>query len=78
MNGRDSKASSVKKGVHQGSFLSLLLFVIVMEALSKEFREGLSMMKLLHAIDVANVSSRNAAMLRNSHAVGKAKLMERG
>ena len=31
----------VKVGVHQGSVLSLLLFIIVLEALSQEFHSGL-------------------------------------
>ena len=30
----------MKVGVHQGSVLSLLLFIIVLEALSREFRSG--------------------------------------
>ena len=30
----------VKVGVHQGSVFSLLLFIIVLEALSREFRSG--------------------------------------
>ena len=30
----------MKVGVHQGSVLSLLLFIIVLEALSREFRAG--------------------------------------
>ena len=34
----NSKCFEVKVGMHQGSALSLLLFVIVMEALSIEFR----------------------------------------
>src|SRR3981081_2051128 len=37
----ESKDFNVKVGVHQGSVLSPLLFTIVLEALSKEFREGL-------------------------------------
>jgi len=37
-------------GVHQGSVLSLLLFIIVSEALSRRFRWGLSM-ELLYAGD---------------------------
>jgi len=30
-------------GIHQGSVLSLLLFIIVLEAFSREFKEGLLM-----------------------------------
>ena len=41
VNGRESKAFSVRVGVNQGSVLSPLLFIIVLEALSREFREGL-------------------------------------
>ena len=50
VNGRESKAFSVRVGVHQGSVLSPLLFIIVLEALSREFREGLPM-ELLYADD---------------------------
>ena len=45
---RESRAFNVKVGVHQGSVLSPLLFIIVLEALSREFREGL-LMELLFA-----------------------------
>ena len=41
----------VKLGVHQGSVLSLLLFIIVLESLSREFREGLPM-ELLYVDDL--------------------------
>ena len=51
IEGRESEEFRVKVGVHQGSVLSPLLFVIVMEALSLEFREGLPM-KLLYADDL--------------------------
>ena len=37
----DSENFDVKVGVHQGSVLSPLLFIIVMDVISKEFREGL-------------------------------------
>ena len=35
-----SEEFEVKVGVHQGSVLSLLLFIIVLEALTREFRCG--------------------------------------
>ena len=37
----ESVEFAVKVGVHQGSVLSLLLIIIVLEALSKKFRIGL-------------------------------------
>ena len=43
MNGKESRAFNVRVGEHQGSVLSPLLFIIVLEALSREFREGLPM-----------------------------------
>ena len=35
-----NKEFEVKVGVHQGSILSPLLFIIVLEVLSREFRAG--------------------------------------
>ena len=46
--GGESKEFQVQVGIHQRSFLSPLLFTIVLEALSSEFREGLPW-KLLFA-----------------------------
>ena len=43
-----SKEFGVDVGVHQGSVLSLLLFIIVIEAVSMGFRIG-SLWKLLYA-----------------------------
>ena len=51
LNGRESKGFKVKVGVHQGSVLNPLLFIIVLEALSQNFREGLPM-ELLYADDL--------------------------
>jgi len=47
----DSKAFNVKVALHQGSVLSSLLFVIVMEMISRELRAGLPM-ELLYADDL--------------------------
>ena len=46
----ERKAFSIRVGVHQGSVLSPLLFVIVLAALSKDFREGM-LVELLYAYD---------------------------
>ena len=47
----DSKAFIVKVGLHQGSILSPLLFVIVMEMISRELQAGLPL-ELLYADDL--------------------------
>jgi len=47
----DSKALNVKVGLHQGSVLSPLLFVIVMKMISRELRAGLPL-ELLYADDL--------------------------
>ena len=40
MNGQCSDKFNIKVGVHQGAVLRPVLFIIVMEALSREFRVG--------------------------------------
>ena len=55
MNGRESRAFNVRVGVHQGSVLSPLLSINVLEALSREFRESLPM-KLLYADDLVLIA----------------------
>ena len=52
MNGSYSDEFKVKVGVHQGSVLSPLLFIIVLEALSREFRTSCPW-ELLYADDLA-------------------------
>ena len=47
---------SVKVGVHQGSVLSPLLFIMVIEALSREFRSGLPR-ELLYADDLVIIAN---------------------
>jgi len=47
----ESQSFEVKVGVHQGSVLSPLLFIIVLEALSRKFRDGLPY-ELLYADDL--------------------------
>ena len=51
----NSKGFEVKVGMHQGSGLSTLLFLIVMEAISREFRVALPW-ELLYADDLAVIA----------------------
>ena len=51
LNGRTGQGFNVRVGVHQGSVLSPLLFIMVMEALSRTFRDGLPL-ELLYADDL--------------------------
>ena len=55
VNGTVGEPFGVKVGVHQGSVLSPLLFIIVMEALSREFRTSLPW-ELLYADDLVLMS----------------------
>ena len=50
--GELSSSFSVKVGVHQGSALSPLLFIMVMDVLTDDVRDG-SLMELLYAHDLA-------------------------
>ena len=51
VNGALGDEFDVKVGVHQGSVLSPILFVIVLEALSREFRDSLPW-EVLYADDL--------------------------
>src|SRR5271156_5052821 len=58
----ESTAFEVKVGVHQGSALSPLLFITVLDALSTEFRIGLPW-ELLYADDLALIAESEAELL---------------
>ena len=58
----ESGAFEVKVGVHQGSVLSPLLFIIVMEALSRKFRAGLPY-ELFYADDLVLIAETEKMLL---------------
>ena len=55
INNSDSDMFKIQLGVHQGSVLGPLLFIIVLEALSKEFRTG-CLWELLYGDDLVIVA----------------------
>ena len=55
VNGQYSEEIGVGVGVHQGSVLSPLLFILVLEALSREFRTGVPW-ELLYADDLVVIA----------------------
>ena len=57
VDGELSSSFSVKVGVHQGSALSPLLFIMVIDVLTEDVRDG-SLMELLYADDLVLGSSR--------------------
>ena len=59
----NSKGFEVKVGMHQGSGLSPLLFVIVMEAISREFRVALPR-ELLYADDLAVIAETEEELIK--------------
>jgi len=59
----NSKSFEVKVGVHQGSGLSPLLFVIVMEAISRELRVALPWV-LLYADDFAVIAETEEEVIK--------------
>ena len=76
VNGQLSEEFEVKVGVHQGSVLSPLLFIIVLEALSRDLRPGVPW-ELLYADDLVTVMEsleEGVEKLKN----WKAGLQERG
>ena len=59
-----SKAFNVKVGLHQGSVLSPLLFVIVTEIITKELGAGLSL-ELLYTDDLILTVESDESLLEN-------------
>lgn len=58
----ESQPFDVKVGVHQGSVLSPLLFIIVLEALSQKFRDGLPY-ELLYADDLVLIAESRERLM---------------
>src|SRR5271163_4781157 len=71
-----SEEFEVKVGVHQGSVLSPLLFAIVLEAVSKEFRTGLPW-ELLYADDLV-LMAESEELLMDKIRVWKEGMEARG
>jgi len=59
----NSKGYEVKVGMHQGSALSSLLFVILMEAISREFRVALPW-ELLYSDDLAVIAETEDKLIK--------------
>ena len=66
-----SEEFEVKVGVHQGSVLSPLLFIIVLEALSREFRSGVPW-EDLYADDLVIIAESLEECVRSSHVLSVA------
>ena len=62
LQGCESSEFEVKVGVHQGSVLSPLLFIIVLEELSKNFKVGLPW-ELLYADDLALIAETEEELI---------------
>jgi len=60
----NSKGFEVRVGMHQGSALSPLLFVIVMEAISREFRVALPW-ELLYADDLEVIAETEEELMES-------------
>ena len=75
MGGR-VRLSMLRVGVHQGSVLSPLLFIIVLEALSRKFTEGLPM-ELLYTDDFVLIAETNELLMEKAKK-GKESMEKKG
>ena len=71
VNGQCSEEFEVRVGVHQGSVLSPLLFILVLEALSREFRTGVPW-ELLYADDLIIMADSEEKLVERIRAWKKA------
>ena len=76
VNGQYITWFDVQAGVHQGSVLSLLLFIIVMEALSRHFQTDCPQ-ELLYADDLVIIAERLGRFLE-SFCVWKTNIEPKG
>ena len=76
VNGQLSEEFDVQVGVHQGSVLSPLLFIMVLEALSREFRTGVPW-ELLYADDLVIIADSLEELIARFK-VWKAGMQQKG
>ena len=76
INGEKSEAFEVKVGVHQGSVLSPLLFILAMEMLSKNLRTGLPW-EVLYADDLVLIAD-SLQELENKYTAWKHGMESKG
>ena len=77
MNGQFSDEFNIKVGVFQGAVLSPLLFIIVMEALSKEFRVAFPW-ELLYADNLVLMAKETLEELRKKLTICKGNIGANG
>ena len=76
VNDSYSESIDVKVGVHQGSVLSPLLFIIVLEALSREFRTGCAW-ELFYADDLV-IAAETPELLEDKLSTWKLNFEQKG
>ena len=76
LNSSFSEEFEVKVGVHQGSILCPLLFIIVLEALSSEFRVGCEW-EMIYANDLVTLAETFECLMKKT-AVWKTGLESKG